>query len=111
MVAVERNEAAHCATPDGAHLAEGGIIDTLAGWCRPLLRSKMKLTTLVLASAVALGTAWAQAQTPPAKPAAKPAAKAAAKPAAKAGAEGKTLQMGGSGTTSGPILTLSLIHI
>lgn len=65
----------------------------------------MKLTTLVLASAVALGTAWAQAQTPPAKPAAKPAAKAAAKPAAKAGAEGKTLQMGGSGTTSGPILT------
>ena len=50
----------------------------------------MKLTPFVLAGALLLGAAWAQAQTTPAKPAAP---------------EGKTLQMGGSGSTSGPIMT------
>lgn len=69
----------------------------------------MKLTPFVLAGALLLGSTWAQAQTTPAKPAPKPAAKPAAQPAAKApakpAADGKTLQMGGSGTSGGPILT------
>ena len=74
----------------------------------------MKLTPFVLAGAMLLGSTWAQAQTTPAKPA-KPAtipvAKPAAKPATKPAADGKTLQMGGSGTTSGPVLTRDELRV